>query len=211
MIANRFDRRPPRRIARTAVRTLRLLVLVAALGACGGPKRAEPPRIAFEDGPLLRLEAQRPVNVVELYRAPLSRPHVEHEFAIVPAQIANAWVRDRLALSGTGGEVKVTIHDASVIEEPVPVSTGLFAWLRDDVNRRLTGKLDVQIDFIGVAGEAGSARAEVSATRSLREGDKPEKVQAIYFQMIRDLADGFDSEMARQIDRAFVRARSGAA
>ncbi|MGF1457016.1 MAG: hypothetical protein ACFB6R_16745 [Alphaproteobacteria bacterium] len=194
-----------------ALRKAGILLLCLVLGACTTAERAEPPLIRFSQGPIVRLEAERPVAVVDRYRAPLQAPHVEHEYRVVPAQIANAWIRDRIALSGTGGAVKLTIFDAGVVMEALPVSRGVFGWFRNEVDRRLTGTLEVQLDFVGVAGRAASTRATVSVTRGIRENADPEDVEGIYFDMIEALARGFDEEMSRQVREAFARATGAAA
>ncbi len=188
-----------------------LIILCLALSACASRDRAEPPLLGFANGPIVRLEAERPVTVADDYRAPLQRPNVEHEYGVVPAQIANAWVRDRIALSGTGGAVKLTILDASVVLEPVPVSGGLFGLFRNEIDRRLTGTLAVQLDYVGVAGRAASARASVTVTRTIREKADADEVEAIYFDMIRVMADGFDETMTQKIRQSFQRASGGAA
>ncbi len=188
------------------------VLLLVPLAACATrPDRTPVPTIAFGSGELLTLEAETPVEIVEIYRAPLSRPNVEHEYGVVPAQIARAWVRDRVKLSGNGGAVRLTIHDASVVLETLPVKTGVKGLFRDEVDRRLTGTLEVQFDFVGAGGASASTWAKVSLTRSVLESAHPNEVEAIYFDLIQEMARGFDEEMARQVRETFVTVTQGPA
>lgn len=184
---------------------------VLAVAACAGPGALAPPQIAFPNEALIRLEAEEPVEIVEQYRAPLRRPHVEHEFALVPAQIVETWAQERLDLSGNGGDARLTILDASVTLEPVPVRGGGFWPFRNAVNRRLIARLDVQFDYVGAAGRGASTRAAVELSRPVHEKTKGRDLEAVYFELMTDLAKAFDERMADRIRRAFQAVQTGAA
>ncbi len=191
------------------VLSVMLIVAALAVTGCTPPPRMEPPRIAFSGPALLRLEAERPVAFVEAYRAPLTRPNVEHEYAIVPAQIVQAWARDRLELSGNGGNLRITIVDASVVQEIVPKAVGVMGFFRKETDRRLNGRLEVQLDYVGVNG--GSVRAVVEMSRGIMEGTHPNEVERKYYDLMQDMAKAFDGEMTRQIQSGFGRVTRGPA
>ncbi len=190
-----------------------MFVLSVAIGlsACGTTPPADVPVLSFKDGNAIRLNARPGIEIVDLYRPPLRPPHVEHQFSIVPSQIARIWVRDRLELAGGAGTVKLTIRDGAVTETAVPVKGGLFGMFRRDVARRLTGRLEVQLDFAGVGSAGASTTAIVEATREILEDAERAEVEAVYYEMIRDLADAFDRELTRQIDETFGQVFRGAA
>ncbi len=184
------------------VRPLLLALMgLVLLTACGGPSTLPLPEIGYT-APPLRLDAEGPVEVVDLYRPPLRAPHVEHRFRVAPAQIARAWARDRLDLTGGAGAVKLTIMEASVIEEPIAPKGGLFGWLRADPERRLVARLAVQLDFVGATG-AASTEATAIVTRTVLEGVDEAALERVYFEMIEELETVFDAEMARELTRTF--------
>ncbi len=181
------------------------LTMAVWLGGCAGPEIAEVPEIAFPGGPVVRLEAERPASLEDDYRPPLRAPHVEHLYRIAPAQIARTWLRERVALSGSGGTVRMTIHDASVVEEKLANGGGVLGFFRNDPDRRLTARLDVTLTYVGWAGSAGSSRAVAEVSRTLMENADEAEVEAAYFQMMKRLSEAFDAEMRKRIDETYQR------
>jgi len=186
------------------------LVLVALLpAACASVPTPEVPDLAYTDQTPIALSADRRIEIVEEYRPPLSKPHVEHEFRVVPAQIARAWARDRLALSGSGGDVKLTIIDAGVVEEKLE-GGGIGGFLFGAPDRKLTATLRARLDYVGVRG-AASATATATVSREIPEGASLNEVEAIYFDMLRALKTEFDRALSEQVELRFRPVFGGAA
>lgn len=180
------------------------VLCVLVLSACASPELPEMPTISFDDTERFDLEARRNIEVVEMYRPPLSRPNVEHLYRLAPSQIARAWVRDRLRLSGSGGQVKVTIVDASVVEQQLPERTGFMSFFTDDPDRKLVARLEVRIDYEGDNGKVASASAVATAARTIMEGASINEAEEIYFKMLQDLARELDRTLSAQIYQHFT-------
>lgn len=176
------------------------LAFATALTACGGPPPVDMPQIGFSGPPVLQLEAETPAEVVVDYRAPLTSPHIEHLYRIAPGQIARDWLRSRVALSGNGGEVRLTIHDASVIEKTVEGHGGLFGGGK---MHRLVARLDVTLDYLAPDQAAASARATTEVVRDLKNGASERETEIAYFELLKELATAFDVEMKARITDAF--------
>jgi hypothetical protein len=107
---------------------VRLVVAVALLTLAAGCETTLPPRsfpdLRYTHLPPIRLDAVR-VDVVQQYRSPGKAPHVEHEFPVRPAEVAERWARDRLQAAGVNNIVRATIVDGAVVEVPLQQSTGV--------------------------------------------------------------------------------------
>ena len=111
------------------------------LGACTPPPKPAVPDIIFSGGPQFVLPAEGDVEVVEKYEPPLKAPHVEHEYGITPAEIARAWARDRIKVDPGDGTVRMTILEASVVQNELDVEKGFSGLFKDQPDRQLTAGL----------------------------------------------------------------------
>ena len=102
-----------------------LFSMILAIPACETPiPRRDFPELTFTHLPSISLYIAT-IDVVQLFEPPLKPPHVEHEMPIQPHMAVSRWVSDRLQPTGSSGHAKVTIRDASVIEESLKSVGGL--------------------------------------------------------------------------------------
>lgn len=183
------------------IRCLVPLTAVFVLAACAPPKLPEPPNLVFSGGPQFVLPAeQAAVDIVEQYEPPRRAPNVEHEFRLLPVEIARAWARDRLAVKPGDGIVRLTIEEASVVTEALPAKKGLF---RNDPDRQFTGTLRVRLDYVGIAGSA-SAAVVAKVTKTLHQKDTLLEQEETYYALIEQLAQAFQAEMDESVRKHFA-------
>ena len=76
---------------------------------------------------------------------------------IQPHMAVSRWVSDRLKPTGSSGHAKVTIRDASVIEESLKSVGGLRGAFTTEQSERYVGKIEVEIEAVGGKGLAPQA------------------------------------------------------
>ena len=129
-----------------------LFSMILAIAACETPiPRRDFPEITFTHLPSISLDIAT-IDVVQLFEPPLKPPHVEHEMPIQPHMAVSRWVSDRLKPTGSSGHAKVTIRDASVIEESLKSVGGLRGAFTTEQSERYVGKIEVEIEAVGGKG-----------------------------------------------------------
>ena len=122
-----------------ALFSLALFSLV--LAACATPDPA--PRyadITFQGKPKIGLDVGS-IEVVNEYREPLSRPHVEHLVPVNPGRTVERWASDRLTASGSQfNRAVLRVKEASIVEEKLKTTTGLRGSLTNAQSERYTAE-----------------------------------------------------------------------
>jgi hypothetical protein len=167
------------------------------LAAC----QAQPPApplgdVSFTNLPPIQLAVSR-IEVVDEYTPPLRAPNVEHEMPVSPAAAANRWADQRLRAVGGPGVARVIISDASVVENRLPVETGVRGTFTTNQSARYDARVHMRIEikndrgFTDAFAEAGAARSRtISETASVYDKDK----------LFIDLVTGLMSDLNAQLD-----------
>ncbi len=176
-----------------------LAAVVFTLGACATPAPPRPvyPPIAFQGQVPIRL-AVREVTVESRYRAPDSRPNVDHLFPARLLDAAQRWPKDRLVAAGAGFRAEFVILDASVVAVPLKTSSGLTALVTKDQSERYDARVAVEMRIVDDLGRVvASARAEAVRSRSVREDVTLSERDRVWYEMAKDIM----SELDRQLDQ----------
>ena len=128
-----------------------LFSMILAIAACETPSAARFSRNNLHTSSVDIIDIAT-IDVVQLFEPPLKPPHVEHEMPIQPHMAVSRWVSDRLKPTGSSGHAKVTIRDASVIEESLKSVGGLRGAFTTEQSERYVGKIEVEIEAIGGKG-----------------------------------------------------------
>lgn len=176
------------------------------LAAC----QAQPPApplgdVNFNNLPPIQLAVSR-IEVVDEYTPPLRAPNVEHDMPVSPAAAANRWAVQRLRAIGGPGVARVIISDASVVENRLPVETGIRGTFTTNQSARFDARVHVRVEvrndrgFTDAFAEAGAARSHtLPETASVYDKDK----------LFIDLVAGLMSDLNAQLDAnvaSFLRA-----
>ena len=167
------------------------------LAAC----QAQPPApplgdVNFNNLPPIQLAVSR-IEVVDEYTPPLRAPNVEHDMPVSPAAAASRWANQRLRAIGGPGVARVIISDASVVENRLPVETGIRGTFTTNQSARFDARVHVRVEirndrgFTDAFAEAGAARSRtLPETASVYDKDK----------LFIDLVAGLMSDLNAQLD-----------
>ena len=176
------------------------------LAAC----QAQPPApplgdVNFNNLPPIQLAVSR-IEVVDEYTPPLRAPNVEHDMPVSPAAAANRWADQRLRAIGGAGVARVIISDASVVENKLPVESGIRGTFTTNQSARFDARVHMRVEirndrgFTDAFAEAGAARSRtIPETASVHDKDK----------LFIDLVTGLMSDLNAQLDAniaSFLRA-----
>lgn len=187
----------------------RFLILISLVmtGALAGCVKAPPtptyPDITFEHLSPMYLNVGE-IRIVDEFRAPLQRPHVEHELPVSLNQAIRNWVRDRLKTTGNSGAVAiVTIKDASALEKELEKEKGLRGLVTKDQSELYEFHALVEIRVNDISGSSAVATAEARRSKSVPEGITLNQREQMYYAQVKALMQAFDVEMERNI-RAYM-------
>lgn len=188
---------------------MRLALLAPlALTACQVPSSINRnPVVTFQNVAPLQFDAAQ-VEFVDLYRPPLAPPNVEHLLQQTPASAARDWARARIAAVGPTGTVRVTVHDASIVEVKLPTRRGVAGLFYNEQEIRYDAALEVSIEYVGRAIGAGQARTRVIRTQTVPETLTVNERSQVFYTLLKGLTDDLDRELtasARRYLGQFIR------
>jgi hypothetical protein len=108
--------------------------------------------------------------------------HVESLSPVQPLQALVEMARDRLVASGTSGQARFIVQDASIIAGP----------------GRLDGSLAVRLEVTGADGRSGYAEARVIRSRTGGPGD-PDGGRNAAYQLTKNMMDDMNVELEYQV------------
>ena len=191
---------------RRKFRQLTYAAVLAVLAACAAPPA--PPlnmKVTFQNREPIRIDAAR-VEVTEAYTPSLEAPHIEHLYKQTPATLARRWAAERLDPVGQSGQITLTIKEASVIEEPLPVKKGIAGLLSNESEVRLRATLKARLEYTELGERRRSFLADVAAKadRTIPEGATLNERDLAYFDTLETLAAQFDQALTGEMMRAMA-------
>lgn len=194
-------------------KALLIALSMALLAACAqAPEPFKPGPLAFERSTQVMVVDAQEVRLLNHYQSTATRPHAEQQFPVPPAAAVSTWVAKRLraAPGSQAGVLEVTIHDASVIEQPLAKTEGFKGLITDDQDARYTATLAVSFKYYPTGSIAARATGEVTVSRSrtINERATVSEREAIFHQMTDALMTDFDREAnarLRQYFAAYIR------
>ncbi|MCF3628337.1 hypothetical protein RJ527_09690 [Thalassospiraceae bacterium LMO-SO8] len=181
--------------------------LVAGLVALGGCTTPDPsvnlPEITFQHAPALNLAVDR-VEIVDVHKAPLAPPNVEHKMQTPPAKAMAIWGRDRLkAVGGAAGTVaRLTIERAQVTETKLPRTQGIKGAFTTDQDARYDLEMSAMIEVFDPQGRrVGHAAARATRNQTVPEDVTLNDLNKTWFAMMEAALKDFDHEMETNMRR----------
>jgi len=186
-----------------------LLAAVCALGLTGCTQTAVPvqnlPEITFQHLVPISLNVAK-IELVDQSKSALGGKHVEHLFPTSPKKAISNWVRDRLVATGTSGLARVTILDASAVEEKLTKKSGVKGFFTNDQSEKYTANTSVKLDlFDGDSNLKGYTSAKASRYVTLAEDASLLDREKTWFEMIEDLMADFDKTMVGNMNTKLLR------
>ncbi len=167
-----------------------------ALSACQSTQPRPAPRpIDFSNyGPIV-LNAGS-IDVVDAYR-PGGGVHVEQRSAVPPAQAVRLWASQRLQAAGGPGRVRVTIRDASIVENQLAKTGGVKGYFTNDQAQRYDGRIEVEIsgELPGETSFRGMTKAVVTYSITVPENISLADREATFVEITRRMMDDLNARL----------------
>lgn len=182
-----------------------LTIALLMLNACAAAPTAYQPQ-PYQYGAPLVIDAQE-VRVMDNSATPLTPPHVEQNFPVLPSSVLKHWADQRLRASGHGGMMEVTIAEASAIATPLPKTKGIEGIFTDDQDTRYDLTLKVNFRIYSGASALSDASGDVTVTRThtINEKATVSDRQKLLDTMLHDAMASFDREAELRLRQYFSR------
>ncbi|MSP81351.1 MAG: hypothetical protein EXQ94_00080 [Alphaproteobacteria bacterium] len=122
--------------------------------------------ITFTHLPPLNLDVAG-IELDEAFVAPLEPPHVEGDLPVAPADAAKRWVTDRLVPVGATRVARVTLEDASAIEQGLATEGGISGLFTAEQAKRFVVTVAMRIEIVDEGTRFVEGFATGTATRSV--------------------------------------------
>lgn len=174
--------------------------LAFVLTACApSVQLPEPIGLAYLSQKPIALNVAR-VEVIKKYQSSSTPPHVENDFPVPPVAMIQQWVQDRLLPVGKAGYAVVTIEEASVIEEALPVTRGLHGLFTVDQSEQYKAKMSVKIEIFDDAGNPKNfAYARAQGSRTIAENVTLGQRRKIWINMMEKIMNNLDEELEKNV------------
>lgn len=172
------------------------------LTACApSPKLSEPKGLPYIAEHPIRMDLDR-IEVVKAYAPPKKLPNVEHQFPVPPTGLVQQWVQDRLLPIGREDYAVLTIQDASVVESPLPRTTGMSSWFTIDQTERYDAKVKVKLEVFDRTGRSrGFASATSTGSQTVTENMTLGQKRKVWVDLMEKVMTQLDGELEANIKR----------
>jgi hypothetical protein len=178
------------------------LAALALLAACASaPPPPKPvPKLAFTSKAAIIAPASS-VSFQDDYTPTSASPHVEQAHEIRPDTLAQLWVDKRLrGTSMAHGTITLTVLDASVVQQELPMDTSFKArLLTRQPEYRLVGTLKWRITYKGPILMSWTSEGTAEASASVLEQSSINDQDQAYADLIDGIATNFDARVEEQI------------
>lgn len=191
------------------IASLAAVAMILLLAGCQAPQRPAYPELTYGHLPQIRLNVAA-IDVVEDYQPPLRAPNVEHLAPVPPGAAMARWGRERLQAIGTSGRARLLIQRASIVEVPLPLTSGVRGALTTEQAELYDGVLDATVEIFDAQGRSVAyARANAERRRTLAEGATLNQREQLWFEMteglLRDINGSLESSITRHLNEYLMR------
>lgn len=187
----------------------RALLLCAGAGLLAGCTVPETtprfPDLTFTNRTPLNLEVAR-LDVVDAYQPPMAPPNVEHLAPVAPNAVAERWAHDVLKAVGTAGRAQFVVLEGSLVETPLPRTSGLTGMVTTDQSERYDATVAGRLELFDAADRPlGQAQARVSGYQTVAEDATLNDRQRVWYALVettvREFADAMEIAVRRDLGR----------
>jgi hypothetical protein len=176
------------------------------LAACSGPQVREPVEVTSTKPPLVFAVAE--LSIENMSPMPAEIDFRERQWTERLGAATEQFLRGRLETTSGIGWLQVTIDQARLIEDALPVATGVRATLAREPDRVLDALVKVRLSVMGADGlEQSFVEAEVQRRRPILRNTSVMARDAEAERLIGDLMVQLDDELtqaARQHLNAYL-------
>jgi hypothetical protein len=185
--------------------TLTLALLITACQQA--PSAYAPEPFAFESPTITPINMNvAKIDLINHYQSPMKRPNVEQDFLVNPSRAIEKWVGSRMRAAGNQGTLQIIVHEAKVLESPLPKTQGVKGLFTDDQDARYDAKIAVTFRLFDGASTASRASGDVEVTRFITINEKATifQRQQKYHQMLEQAMADFDREANNRFRQYFL-------
>ncbi len=172
--------------------------LVSACGSSPAPK--VPTQVSFASNAVVNVDATS--MDVNFAGAP-SRdyPHVGHRSPVSFEAAAKSWADKRFDLTGnTPSALRVTIKEGDLVEELLPVKTGLGGAFKKEQAAKYEATLEVELQIVDAGGKVvASASGKSWNTHTVPEDATETDKQIVWAGMVKQAFDSLDQELIPRV------------
>lgn len=180
-----------------------VLLVCGMLAACVSSPPPPPATVelTFQHRTPIRIVASG-VEVVDRYEPSGRPPYVEHLHSPTPSALVRRWAEERLTMVGTQGLVTLIIDQASVVEQPLPVTDGLEGLFSDEPDTKLIGRIEARFEYVNVGPPQRTHAVEITADASIEvlESATLNERDLAYLRLVELLASEFDQALTAEIE-----------
>lgn len=179
----------------TGLRILYFAIAVALAGCSTDTKPGGYPEITFTHLTPIELDVAE-ITYAPRYQPPVSPPNIGHEFPTPPVVAAERWIADRLVATGSSGQAKVTIRQATGRETKLKVKQGLTGAFTTDQAWRYDVRVEIAIEAVDPSRKIkGEASTVAQLSRTVPEDASLSDREDVWF--------GLTENVMRKFNRAF--------
>ena len=181
------------------------LAAALLLAACETPPRQNDfPELTYQHLPPLKFDVAG-VEIEQAYQSPGEPPHVEHLFAMKPADAAANWARDRIQPVGSRGRMRFIVTDASVVEVPLSIEEGFQGALVLEQSERYEARLAIEAQVIDASGRLdGKATAKAERTITVAEDITLRERERIWFKLTENVMNDLGAQLEVTLSKVFA-------
>lgn len=176
------------------------LALPLALSACETtPPPQGQPSLSFAHQGQFKL-AVSSIEVVNVYKAPLAAPNVEHLMNVSPETAARIWARDRLQAVGGSLRAEFRILDGAVTEAELKTDKGFTGMFKKEQSARYNGQMAVELAIKDNRGmTVASAEARASRSQTTPEDVTLNQRDQVWYEIVESMMKEIDARMSENI------------
>jgi hypothetical protein len=167
---------------------LGVLLLTACVDTPPGPAL---PDLDFARVAPVALDVEK-IEVTDAYAQPMKPPNVEHLFRVPPDVAVKRLLEKALVASGASHTLRVTIDNAAVLDQELPVTEGVMGTFRREPSDIYKATVSLRFELVDPAApDIVIGHAEIVARRNvtLLRGDSPAERDRAAFNLTKALMD----------------------
>lgn len=182
-----------------------LLAILALNGCTSTPPAPKYPELTYGHHGVIGLDVAS-IEFVSTFIPPQKPPHVEHLSPASPILAMERWTNDRLRAVGREGVARVVVSNASIIETPLKVTSGVRGWFTTDQAARYDATIEVEVQIRDAGGvQRAFTRAKAERSRSVPENASIIDRERVLFDLVEATTTDINTELDRGIRQFMAR------
>jgi len=184
-----------------AAQAILAALVLLPLAGCNSPPPPETfPALSWNQYPPYKLAGDH-VNIVNAYVPSGQSGHLDLTTPRTLLESADGWALTQLKPAGGAGWITFVVTDASVVEAPLEVKTGLLHAFDNQADKRYDAHVAVRIEIHSVTGAIdGSVTAEASSSRTVGQDSDAREIQEAQYLVVQDAMLRLNQQLQTNID-----------